>query len=296
MGSQHARRILAVLSLSGLLSVVPILATSLSASASTTSVFYLDLGASESVGVQPTPGSPLGQPTSEGYANDLVTQEASRGVNLQLTELGCPGDSTTTMISGADSCYQSSGSQLAYAVAFLRAHFNDPGLVTIDLGFNNLKPCIHQEFSTASCVPTQLNTVRTELTFILETLITAAGPNVSFVGLNHENPFLASALNATHDLNFATNSAAAFDALNATLNDVYSLFAIPVANVAKAFSNAIEAPTRFPHLGHVPTNEARACTWTWMCRRKPYGPNLHPNDIGYQVIADAVVAVMPLWS
>lgn len=296
MSRQRVRRSLAVLSLSVLVSAVSLFATTLSASASSNSVFYLDLGASESVGVQPTAAAPLGHPTNDGYANDLVALEAARGVNLQLTELGCPGESTTTMISGADHCYQSPNSQLTQAIAFLQAHFNQPGLVTVDLGFNNLRPCIHQEFSDPNCVKTQLATLRTQLTSILQALVTAAGPQVTFVGLNHNDPYLANALNRTHDLNFATGSSVAIDALNATLSDVYGLFGIPVANVAKAFSNAVQTPTRFPHLGHVPTNEARACTWTWMCRRGPFGPNLHPNDVGYQVMANTIAAVMPVWS
>lgn len=296
MGHHSVLRSLAVFSLSVFVSMVSLLATTLSSSASTTSVFYLDLGASESVGVQPTVASPLGHPTGEGYANDLVALEAARGVNLQLTELGCPGESTSTTISGLDHCYQAPNSQLTQAVAFLQSHFYQPGLVTIDLGFNNLRSCIHQEFSDPNCVTNQLATMRTELTSILQTLTAAAGPHVSFVGLNHNDPFLANALNRSHDLNFATDSSGAINALNATLSDVYGLFAIPVANIAKAFSNAVQTPTRFPHLGHVPTNEARACSWTWMCRNGHYGPNLHPNDVGYQVMANAIATVVPVWS
>lgn len=296
MGRQRVLRSLAILAVSLVSSLVPLMATVSAASASAPAVFYLDLGASESVGVQPTAASPLGQPTNDGYANDLVALEASRGVNLQLTELGCPGESTTTMISGDDHCYQAPNSQLTRAVAFLQAHFNQPGLVTIDLGFNNLRHCIHQEFSDQHCVTTHLATLRTELTSILQTLIAAAGPQVSFIGLNHNDPYLANALNRTHDLNFATGSSVAIDALNATLSDVYGLFDIPVANIARAFYNAVQRPTRFPRLGRVPTNEARACTWTWMCRRGHYGPNLHPNDVGYQVMANTIATLMPVWS
>jgi lysophospholipase L1-like esterase len=31
------------------------------------------------------------------------------------------------------------------------------------------------------------------------------------------------------------------------------------------------------------------CTWTWMC----IGNNIHPNEYGYQVIADAFAARLP---
>lgn len=263
------------------------------AGASSTSGFYLSIGASESVGVQPTARYPHGQLTNEGYANDLVTELASRGVPLQLTQLGCPGESTTTALSGVDRCVHANGSQFADAVTFLRAHADQTGLVTLDLGFNNLRPCFQQEFADPSCVTAQLATVRSELSTIVQALLAVAGPKVTIVGLNHNDPFLADAVNRTRDLNFATASASAIDALNATLRDVYHSFSLPVVNVAGAFDNSNVDPARLTHVGWVPMNEIRACDWTWMCRFGAYGPNLHPNDVGYHVIADAVLAALP---
>ena len=40
--------------------------------------FYLALGGSGSVGVQPTAAAPHGRPTDAGYANDLLVMERSR--------------------------------------------------------------------------------------------------------------------------------------------------------------------------------------------------------------------------
>jgi hypothetical protein len=40
----------------------------------------------------------------------------------------------------------------------------------------------------------------------------------------------------------------------------------------------------------VPTDVARVCALTWMCTAPPLGPNLHPNDTGYHVIAGALAA------
>ncbi|HUY43900.1 MAG TPA: SGNH/GDSL hydrolase family protein [Acidimicrobiales bacterium] len=294
MRSRPALRTIAViLSLGATLGATPILTSAASASSTQTSRFYLAVGASESVGVQPSMNSSHGHPTTEGYANDLVALEAARGITLQLTQLGCPGESTSTVISGADRCYHTGDSQLADAVAFLAAHYDQPGLVSIDLGFNDLRSCIHHEFTDLTCVNTQIANVRTQLTSIVQTLRAAAGPQVIFVGLNHNDPFLASAINSSHDVNFAINSSYAIDALNAALRDVYQSFNIPVADVAGFFANANRIPVRVAHLGRVPTNEARACTWTWMCRNGAGGPNMHPNDTGYQVIAGAIAAALP---
>ncbi len=116
--------------------------------------FDLALGGSGSVGFQPTWGHTHGQPTSSGYAEDLAPHEASRWPGLTLVQIGCPGMTTQTMISGGGQCDYGAGSQLEAALAFLRAHPSTV-LVTVDLGFNDLVPCLHhmEVKSTASTTP-----------------------------------------------------------------------------------------------------------------------------------------------
>ena len=125
--------------------------------------FYLDVGASESLGFQPTPDTPHGVPTDEGYANDLVAYEAARGIDLELTQVGCPGETTTTMLNGEDHCYGGDGTQLAAAMTFLSDHQDEQGIVTIDLGFNNVRRCLLRETDDEACVEKQLGNVRAEL-------------------------------------------------------------------------------------------------------------------------------------
>ena len=81
--------------------------------------------------------------------------------------------------------------------------------------------------------------------------------------------------------------------LNRTLSDVYQSFSVPMAEVARAFKNFDRTPTTLAGVGTVATNVAQTCALTWMCQLAPYGPNLHPNDTGYQTIADAIVATLP---
>src|SRR5580700_4050065 len=79
--------------------------------------FYLDLGASVSLGVQPTGEVPREAATAEGYANDLVAEQAALGDLLRLVQLGCPGDTATALVAGDHRCYHPPDSQLAQAVA-----------------------------------------------------------------------------------------------------------------------------------------------------------------------------------
>ena len=263
------------------------------AAAATSPIFYLDVGGSASVGVQPTFADPHGQTTDSGYANDLVALEAVKGVTMQLVQTGCPGESTTTMLYGGDHCFPAV-TQLTTDVAFLQSHYDQTGIVTIDLGFNNIVKCIHLPFGVSTCLKQGLATVRQELPRILTTLTAAAGPNVHFVGVGHYDPFLESALNGTMGVDTATRSLEAMDRLNRTLSQIYQSFLIPTAGVARAFKNFDRAPMTLSGVGTVATNVAETCALTWMCQPAPYGPNLHPNVSGYEMIASAILAKLPV--
>ena len=266
-----------------------------SASAATTSVFYLDIGASVSVGVQPTPSAPQGQPTDRGYANRLVTLEASKGVTLRLTELGCPGESTTTMITGGDRCYQAPDNQLADAVTYLQAHHVQTGLVTLDLGFNDIVSCLRGAIVDTTCVNQNLTLLARQLPQIISALKSAAGPNVTFIGLNHYNPYTARALLGAKGIQFAQDSTTVLRQLNDLLQQIYASYAIPMANVVRAFNSDARQGTRSNYMRSMPINVQEACNLTWMCRTGHYGPNLHPNNAGYEAITDAIAALLPKW-
>lgn len=287
------RRLAVTTSLVG--AIVASLATTSIAGAATQPIFYLDIGASVSVGVQPTPTNPLGQPTDRGYANRLVALEASRGVTLHLTELGCPGESTTTMINGGDKCYKAPDNQLADALAFLKAHEGQTGLVTLDLGFNDIAPCLRGLTVNTDCVNQSIALLQSQLPTIIAALKNEAGPNVTFVGLNHYNPYLARALTSSRGAKFAAASVGVIQQLNTTLQQVYSSFSIPTANVVKSFTLNAPHQKKTPMINNIPVNAVQACSLTWMCSHPPYGPNIHPNNAGYEAITDAIAALLPKW-
>jgi lysophospholipase L1-like esterase len=258
-----------------------------------TSVLYLDIGASVSVGVQPTPRDPRGQPTNRGYANRLVTLESSKGVTLRLTQLGCPGESIAAMIHGPDPCYVSPDTQLSDAVAFLRVHHNAVTLVTVDLGFNTLNVCFRHLDIDLTCVTPQLTLLRQQLGQVMRTLTRAAGPHVAFVGLGHYNPYLTKSTSEGAAETFAGNSVVALHLMNLSLSQVYGSFKISLADVSKAFHEEDTSLVRVSKKENTTANVQYECRLTWMCAPKPFGPNIHPNDAGYLAIAKAVAAVLP---
>lgn len=256
------------------------------------SSYYLALGDSLSQGVQPDAAG-TSVPTAQGYP-DLVyaTLRASHPA-LRLVRLGCPGETTQTMMHGGI-CHYPAGaaSQLAAATAFLRAHRGHVFLVTIDIGANDLEDCGSQPSiaQLASCLG-QLPKATANVAAILASLRAAAGPGVRIVGMNYYLPALAEWRNgllghATAEL--SEKFAIAYDNL---LKRAYGQAGITVADVFGAFETAnFGNPVTVPGIGSVPRNVARICQWTWECAPPPRGPNQHANAAGYRVIANAILA------
>jgi hypothetical protein len=68
---------------------------------------------------------------------------------------------------------------------------------------------------------------------------------------------------------------------------------MPMADVGAAFDLRNTTQASAAGMGTVPTDVARACSLTWMCAAAPLGPNSHPNDAGYRVVANAIAAALP---
>ena len=249
--------------------------------------YLLALGGSASVGFQPTPAHPRGQPTASGYAEDLVPLEQQRWPGLTVVHLGCPGATTATMLDGGGHCHYPEGTQLGAAEAFLRDH-PSTALVTIDLGFNDLLPCLRHDFIDAACVDGALVTVHDQLGQILARIDAAAPPGAVVVGVGHYDPYLGDYVRGTGAQAFSAATLGVMERLDETLQSDYRSAGMPMAPVAAAFDLTDHDPVTRPGLGTVPTDVARTCALTWMCDPPPLGHNPHPDDAGYRTIADAI--------
>jgi hypothetical protein len=258
--------------------------------------FYLAVGASSSLGFQPTGiVHHNGRRTPDGYANDLVLLESFQGVALTLRQIGCPGETVQTILNTkvADHCYALPKTQMTQAVSFLKANQSGVGVVTVDLGFNNIRLCLWPTVVNEACVNQAIAAVQVDMPKVLQELKDAAGPNVRFVGLEYYDPFLARYLDGATGSADATESLVAMDRLNTTLGQVYLHAGVSVANVPVLFDTDVTTRVGAAGGGVIPENVAQACAMTWMCYAAPFGPDDHPNDAGYSLIAQAIAAVLP---
>lgn len=257
--------------------------------------FYLDIGASSSLGTQPN-GVPAhnGHRTKKGYSDGLVALEATHGMALTMREIGCPGETVQTMLGQLkNACYTLPNTQLTIAMSYLHDHSGEPGVVTIDLGFNNIRPCLTATVTITSCVNNGIIAVRNDLPTIVSRLQRAAGPRVHFVGVGYGDPFLAYYLNGSSGRVIAQQSFVAMNQLNTVLQQVYNARSVPMANVWGAFQSGRTNLVTTSKFGTVPENVAENCSKTWMCTQPPFGPDDHPNSAGYSIIAHAIFAKLP---
>jgi len=250
--------------------------------------YYLALGDSLSIGVQPGSGGDTN--TSQGYPDLLYASLRRTRPGLRLVRLGCSGETTATMIHGGI-CSYPGGSQLSAAVSFLRAHRGHVSLVTLDIGANDPESCLTASgLGKVSCAIRFAPDAAANLKLIVARLHQAAA-GTRIVAMNYYLPALAEWRHGligeaeAHVIELATVG------YNHLLTGIYRRAGIRVADVFDAFHSADFSPSvNVPGLGSLPRNVATICTLTWECAPKPRGPNQHPNRAGYQVIARAFLA------
>jgi lysophospholipase L1-like esterase len=242
--------------------------------------YYLALGDSLAAGYQPDRGA---DPTG-GYADDVLAGVQATKAKTRLVNLACPGERSTTMVSGGI-CDYDEGSQLDQALAFLHAHGRYTRVVTVQVGANDVQRCVDRVTLAIDlvCIRSGMADVATNLPMMLGK-IHAQAPGAQVVVLNYYNPFLAAWVLGNTQL--AQQSAGLQATLNAIIGTSAASSGATVADVATAFRSADWTPVTVPGLGTVPTNVAVVCADTWMCSRF----DIHANDTGYALIGRTVVA------
>ena len=171
------------------------------------------------------------------------------------------------------------------AVADQQAMGNTIDLVTITLGFNEVA-ALTTEPDPIDQIPVTLDAYRDNYEDVLTTITTAA-PDARLVLLNYYNPFPG-------DDNPGTNPAAPiFDVagpqLNAIIADLADQFGGVVADTATPF---VGNEAEFTFIDEVGFGDTVPEPTPFGDGTAPIG-NVHPNALGYDVIAGQVLAVVP---
>jgi lysophospholipase L1-like esterase len=224
---------------------------------------YLALGDSLAFGYQPNGDF------THGYVNDLFKALHQEGVK-DVTNYGCPGETSSTLINGgcpAPGAPPPPYTQLAAAVAFLQANAGNVSPVTLDIGANDVLPDTDPATCTVNvnAFNTNLATLDANLTgTILPALLGALTVNGRITGnivmMNYYNPYQ----------NICPNTMPYTKIFNQHLAADVQGFGF-IVNVFHAFGGA-------------KTPNQNICAYTWICAGPP-GPDIHPTNKGYRVIA-----------
>ncbi len=253
------------------------------ANAAQRKTYYLALGDSLAIGIQPSANG-TDVPTDQGYTDDLYGLVHALKPGLSLVKLGCSGETTKSMFQGGGPCNYAEGSQLAEALSFLATH--DISFITLDIGANDADQCISTTPTVSinpGCLETAASHVGTYLPLILGAL-RSASPNTPIIAMNYYDPVLAAWTLGAAGQTLAQESLLDTTSFNNLLEGIYQGFEVPVADVAAAFR--IDNFTGVPVI-NLPINVFLTLTWTWMGAPAPIGPNVHPNTAGYLAIAVA---------
>jgi lysophospholipase L1-like esterase len=251
--------------------------------------YYLALGDSLARGVQPN-ASGKSVPTNKGYATDLYKVEKKKLKGLKFKDLGCPGETTKTMMNGG-TCHYAQGNQLAAAVKFLKSHKGHIAFVTIDIGANDVDNCVTKSGTIdGTCLAAGEQSIKTNVPKIAAALRKAGGKKVKIAGMTYYDPFLAFYLKGGSGKALAQASQGLAKQINKDITNGYTPSNVKIADVAATFRTY----TPFTGPGSqnatykgqtVPVAVARICQWTWMCAPAPRGPNIHANATGYKQLA-----------
>ena len=283
------------------------------AGAAATPTVLLALGDSLAAGYQPLDGNhlpPVDSATGyrdQGYPNSYAADVAGAR-NLALTDLGCPGETTSSMVGtpaepACASLYKAefgASSQLAAAVAFLDRHPGQVAAVTLDIGANDLDRCASTSAIYYRCFANSESQLAKGLPAILGQVGTALhrdDPNARIVTMNYYDPFLglADRPGGAQGVREASESLAAVNVFNAQLQARARLDHAALANVAGAYAVNAVLPLVAYAGKRLPKDVVETCQLTWMCSSgsQVVAADIHPNRDGYQVIASAFDRVLP---
>lgn len=237
------------------------------ASASSSTVYYLALG--DSV--------PVWNGTNS-YPYLIASHYSVPG--LQVEDMAVSGETTSSMLNDG---------QMYKALSFLQQHAGATVLITIDIGGNDLLPCVNGTSVNLACLQGDESTAVSNLGIILSQLRQAAGPTAPIIGMNYFDPFLGDWLAGGSTQTEADLSVSLVGEFNSMLTGAYQQVGAPVADVASAFDITDLTDMVSSQWGDVPLAVDKACTLLDITcqagQMEGFGDD--PTEAGATVIAQA---------
>ncbi len=261
---------------------------------------YVSVGDSYAAGYQAT-GRNVGNTNRNGFAYQAVDAAKAKGYDLTLTNFGCGGATTTSLLQqpgcrpdllGPGASSYAPRTQVDAAADFLRANRGKVALLTVSIGGNDVTAC-GIATDPVACVTTAAATIKANLGQALTQLRDAAGPGTRIVGITYPDVILGEYLSADPQRkNLAGLSVVAFKSLiNPALKAEYEKVGGALVDVTEA-TGAYEPLTQTTDLapyGTIPDAVAKVCQLTYYCE---FG-DIHPRTEGYKIISDLVVGTLP---
>jgi hypothetical protein len=240
-------------------------------------MYYMSLGDSLSVGIQPGPADNPGQqalsvPTATGYSDQLYAKAK------RLSPL-----------------HEHLGADLADGVR-REVHARTPGqmaFVTVSIGNNDLDTCLAPTGVDVACVMRGQQDVNRHLRAIGRRLTRAARSGVPVIGTTFYDPFLGLYLQGGDLAGAAEASPVLAKSINEqALIPGWRRNKVRVARIDVAFGTYLpfSQTVNNPTFGTIPKAVSNVCNYTWFCTPAPVGANIHASKTGYGVIADAFLA------
>lgn len=272
---------------------------------------YLSLGTSLSAGTLADVNG-VSQPfTNKSFTDRLYPRLRNHfGGGLEHVKLGCPGETSTSMVTGTHAegdpsiCSPSgfdlyeTGTQLGDALALLDSGANVQ-LITLDMGANDILravPSILACGDDAACVQAILGGIANNIAGIVGAL-RATGYDGPILAMNYYNPNLAAWVNpdvftaGMSGVDWALLTTSLSVGFNDALDFVYGLFGVTVVDVESAFGTLDFGDDDGDG---VPNNVETVCALTDMCPSKPGAlPNIHLNPGGYLTVSRVFLAAYP---
>jgi lysophospholipase L1-like esterase len=257
--------------------------------------YYVALGDSLAQGMQPEAAG-ITVNTDQGYADQLYASEKTRIPRLKLIKLGCGGETTGSFLTGHGNpdalllgCNPRGGSQMAAAELFLRRHRHrgEVALLTLDIGANDVVGCASGANFDIGCVTRGVSAIQRNLPRIMRRLRRAAPAGTELAAMTLYDPFLQLYLTPA-DQSEAITIAYYARNLNHALERLYRAAGFRIAHVDTAFRTYdLTAGAGSSAESALPPAVTEICRLTWMCAPPPVGPNIHPDQAGYALIAHA---------